>query len=240
MIFIRSNAPTDTFEGELSGGAGNYDSNNLGLVLSGPLREQLDARLAVQQQNSDGYVENDQLRVDDTNNFDEFTSRAQLRWTPTDTAQYDFSTIYFDADNGYDTWSLDNSRTTFSDQPGKDNQQMQAFTGTGNWLLDATHSLDASLSYLDADLRQSYDADWVSEDFCVTYLCSSGTDTASEIFDRKRDRVIADLRFLGGGDNTASGSSHYVVGLYANRASENFDYQHPSLWYGDVSSSSDV
>ncbi len=39
MIFIRSNAPTDTFEGELSGGVGNYASNNLGLVLSGPLND---------------------------------------------------------------------------------------------------------------------------------------------------------------------------------------------------------
>ena len=37
MINIRTNEPTDEFEGELSGGAGNYDSYNLGLILSGPL-----------------------------------------------------------------------------------------------------------------------------------------------------------------------------------------------------------
>ncbi len=239
MIFIRSNAPTDTFEGELSGGAGNYDSNNLGLVVSGPLREQLDARLSVQQNNSDGYIENVQLNSNDTNNFDEFTSRAQLRWTPSDTAQYDLSANYFDADNGYDTWSLDNTRTTFSDQPGKDQQQVKAVTGTGNWLLDSSHSLHASISYLDADLHQSYDADWVSDDFCVTYLCSSGHDTAQEIFDRKRDRWVADLRFLGGAESSASGSGHYVVGVYANAGSEHFDYFHPSLWYGDTAASSD-
>jgi len=238
MVFIRSNAPTDTFEGELSGGAGAYDSYNLGLVLSGPLSEQFDARLAVQQNNSDGYIENDQLGANDTNNFDEFTSRAQLRWTPSDTAQYDFSANYFDADNGYDTWSLDNTRTTFSDQPGQDGQQIKAFTGAGNWLLGATHALDASLSYLDANLHQSYDADWVSDAFCVTYLCSSGNDTASEIFDRNRDRVVADVRLLGGDDNTAAGSNQYVLGLYSNTGSENFDYRHPSLWYGDVASNS--
>ncbi len=239
MIFLRSNAPTDTFEGQLSGGAGNYDSNNLGLVLSGPLREQLDARLSVQQNNSDGYIENEPLDTNDTNNFDEFTSRAQLRWTPSDTAQYDLSANYFDADNGYDTWSLDNTRNTFSDQPGQDEQKVAAFTGAGHWLLGDALSSTASLSYLDTDLHQSYDADWVSDNLCAIYLCSSGHDTAQEIFDRKRDRWVADVRLLGGADDAAAGSGQYVVGVYANIGSENFDYMRPSLWYGDTSSSSD-
>ncbi len=239
MIFLRSNAPTDIFEGQLSGGTGNYDSNNLGLVLSGPLREQLDARLAVQQNNGDGYIENDQLHTDNTNNFDELTGRTQLRWTPSATARYDFSANYFDANNGYDSWSLDNTRTTFSDQPGTDKQQLKAFTAAGNWLLDDAHSIDAAVSYLDADLHQSYDADWVSDNFCRIYLCSSGNDTAQEIFDRKRERWVADVRFLGGAENTAKGSGHYVIGVYANAGSEHFDYLHPSLWYGDASSSSD-
>ncbi len=239
MIFIRSNAPTDTFEGEVSGGVGDYDSYNLGMVLSGPLSEQFDGRLAVQQNNSDGYSENDQLGVDDTNNFDEFTSRAQLRWTPSATAQYDFSANYFDVDNGYDTWSLDNTRTTFSDQPGKDGQTIKAVSSAGHWLLADTRSLDATLSYLDADLHQSYDADWVSDNYCVVYRCSSGTDTASEIFDRNRDRLVADLRLLGGDDNPAKGASQYVIGLYANSGDEQLDYRHPSVWYGDVASSSD-
>jgi outer membrane receptor protein involved in Fe transport len=94
MIFIRSNAPTDTFEGQLSGGAGNYDSNNLGLVLSGPLREQLDARLSVQQNNSDGYIENDRLNANDTTTSTNLPA-AHSCWTPPDTAQYDLSANYF-------------------------------------------------------------------------------------------------------------------------------------------------
>jgi len=238
MIFIRSNVPADTFEGQLSGGAGDYDSHNLGLVLSGPLSDQLDARLAVQQNSSDGYIENDHLGRDDTNNVDELTSRAQLRWTPSATTQFDLSANYFDADNGYDTWSLDNTRTTFSDQPGLDGQTIKALSGAGHWLLGGNHSLDATLSYLDADLHQDYDADWVSQDFCVTYLCSSGTDTAREIFERNRDRVVADVRLLGS-NGSGSGSNHYVVGLYANSADERLDYRRPSLWYGDTTSNSD-
>lgn len=239
MIFMRSNAPTDNFEGELSGGAGNYQSNNLGLVVSGPLAQDWSARLAVQQNNSDGYIENDRLGSDNTNNIDEFTSRARLRWTPSATAQYDLTALYLDADNGYDTWSLDNSRTTLSDQPGKDTQETAAVTGSGNWQLGQRHSLLATLSYLDTDLHQNFDADWVSDDLCVRYTCSYGNDTTSENFDRQRDRWVADIRLLGGDEDATRGAGRYVAGVYANTGSEQFDYHRPSVWYGDAFSNSE-
>jgi iron complex outermembrane receptor protein len=239
MIFMRSKAPTDDFEGQLSGGAGNYDSSNLGLIVSGPLAQDLSARIAVQQNNSDGYIENDRLDSDNTNDIDEFTSRARLRWTPSDTAQYDLSALYLDADNGYDTWSLDNSRTTVSDQPGEDTQETAALSGGGNWQLDDLHTVLASLSYLDTELHQSFDADWVSDELCVRYACSFGNDTTSENFDRRRDRWVADIRLLGNSGATARGEDRYVVGLYANTGSEQFDYHRPSLWYGDAFSDSE-
>lgn len=239
MINIRTNGPTDEFEGELSGGAGNYDSYNLGAVVSGPLNDQLKGRLAVQQNNSDGYIDNDRLNKDDSNNFDELTARARLQWNPTDSAQYDFTAFYFDSDNGQDSWSLDNERTTYSDQPGKDTQETLAFTAGGNWLLDDAHSLEATVSYTDSDLHYRYDADWISDEFCQVYLCSSGNDTAQEIFDRERDKLIADIRFLGGNNDLNAGDARYVIGLYANTGSETLDYSYPSIWYGNYSSSSD-
>jgi len=239
MILMRSNAPTDTFEGALSGGAGNYNSNNLGLVVSGPVAQDLGARLAVQQNNSDGYVENDRLGQDDTNNIDEFTGRARLRWTPSDTAQYDLSALYLDADNGYDTWSLDNSRTTLSDQPGKDTQETAALTGAGQWQLGDRHSVLATLSYLDTELRQGFDADWVSDELCAMFTCSGGNDTTSEHFHRQRDRWVADVRLLGNSVATSRGADRYVIGVYANAGSESLDYRRPSAWYGDAYSNSD-
>jgi iron complex outermembrane receptor protein len=238
MLFMRANVPTESFEGELSGGVGNYANNNLGLVLSGPLDDTVSARLAVQQNNSDGYIDNDQQGSDNSNNIDELTSRARLRWTPSATAQYDFSASWFDADNGYDPWSLDNNRTTNTDQPGKDTQQIAAFTGAGDWMLNDTHSIKASLSYLDADLHQRFDADWVSDDFCVRFTCSAGTDTTQEIFDRKRDRYVADIRFLGAQSSAANGGNRYLLGVYANTSNEDMGYQHPSIWYGDTASKS--
>jgi iron complex outermembrane receptor protein len=239
MINIISNAPTDTFEGEVSGGAGNYDSYNLGLVLSGPLGDNVQGRLAVQQNNSDGYIENKHLDKDNTNNFDELTTRGKLQWSPTENTLYEFGVLYFDADNGHDPWSIDNDRNTWSDQPGHDTQKTLAVTTSGTWQMADTLTVKANVSYIDLELHQSYDGDWVSEEFCMIYTCSSGHDTSQEIFDRDRDRLIADIQLLGGETVLSAGSGHYVIGLYANDSSEHYDYQFPSVWYGDSSNNSD-
>ena len=76
MVQIRSNRPSDTFEGEVFGGVGDYDSYHGGLVLSGPLGDSLKGRVAVQQNASDGYIENDRLNSDNTNDFDEKVSTS--------------------------------------------------------------------------------------------------------------------------------------------------------------------
>ncbi len=239
MINIISNAPTDTFEGEVSGGAGNYDSYNLGLVLSGPLGDTVQGRLAVQQNNSDGYIENKHLDKDNTNNFDELTTRGKLQWSPTENTLYELGVLYFDADNGHDPWSIDNDRNTWSDQPGHDTQKTLAVTTSGTWQLADTLTVKANISYIDLDLHQSYDGDWVSEEFCMIYTCSGGHDTSQEIFDRDRDRLVADVQLLGGETVLSAGSGHYVIGLYANDSSEHYKYQFPSVWYGDSSNNSD-
>ncbi|MAT93783.1 MAG: TonB-dependent receptor [Halioglobus sp.] len=239
MINIRSKRPTEHFEGELSGGVGNYDSYNLGLVLSGPLGDTLRSRVAVQQNRSDGYIDNKALGRDDSNDFDELTARGRLLWTPTDNADYELSAFYFDADNGHDAWSVDNNRNTYTDQPGHDSQETVAVSGSGNWVLGDALRAEAVLSYIDTDLSQSYDVDWVSAALCTEYTCSGGYDTAREIFHRDRERAVADLRLLGGPSTLAAGEGRYVLGLYANHSDEDFDYAYPSVWYGDFSSSSD-
>ena len=64
MVNIRSNDPAEAFEALVSSGYGNYDSWNMGAVVSGPLAEGLLGRLAVQQKRSDGYIDNDFLGRD--------------------------------------------------------------------------------------------------------------------------------------------------------------------------------
>ncbi|NND66653.1 MAG: TonB-dependent receptor, partial [Halioglobus sp.] len=237
MVQIRSNRPGDEFAGEISGGIGDYDSYHAGLVLSGPLGDSLLGRVAVQENASDGYIENDRLDRDDVNELDEFTTRARLVFEPTATASYELSALYFDADNGHDAWSLDNNRHTQTDQPGADRQETFAATLSGSWELGGQLALSATLSRIDSDLKQSYDADWVSDELCLATPCSGGNDTAREIFERDRERTIFDLRLLGGSELNA-GDSRYVLGLYANDGKEDFDYAFPSFWFGDYASTS--
>ena len=78
----------------------------------------------------------------------------------------------------------------------------------------------ATISYLDTDLHQDFDADWVSDELCVQFLCSYGNDTTSEHFDRQRDRWVADTRLLGNGEATARvlGISPTAVSTRLSRA----------------------
>ncbi|MDX1732744.1 MAG: TonB-dependent receptor [Halioglobus sp.] len=239
MIKLRSNEPTEDFQGEISGGIGDYDAYHLGLVASGPLSQRLGARIAVQQNSGDGFIENQVLDIDDSNDYDEFSARAKLRFDASDSAAYGFTAFYFDADNGYDTWSIDNNRNTFSDQPGQDLQETLAVTATADWTLDNALSVEAVVSHIDTELAQSYDADWVADSVCPPDACSGGNDTAREIFGRDRQRNIADLRLLGGEELSTAGDSRYVVGVYANDSEEDFDYRFPSVWYGDFMADSD-
>ncbi|MCD8530267.1 MAG: TonB-dependent receptor plug domain-containing protein [Saccharospirillaceae bacterium] len=71
MINIRSNDPTQNREGYISAEAGNYSSYGLGAALSGSLSDHLQGRIAVQGFESDGYIDNEFLNRDDTNNQDE-------------------------------------------------------------------------------------------------------------------------------------------------------------------------
>ncbi|WP_165954241.1 TonB-dependent receptor [Seongchinamella unica] len=238
MIKINSNAPTDEFEALLSGGVGNYGAYNYGAVISGPLGDSVTGRIALQQNQGDGYIENEHLGEDDTAGYDELTGRARLRWQPDDGSRYELALFSFDAENGYDAYSLDNERKTWSDQPGADEQDTLAVSARGEWQLGVSTTLQAVVSDLDADLLYSYDADWISAEVCQINTCSFGHDTAREIFDRRRDQSTLDVRLLGGAEAMAAGEWRYALGFYGNQSREKLNYAYPSAWYGLYESAS--
>ncbi len=238
MVQVRTRAPTDDYEGSATVGIANRDSYNLGAVVSGPLDENWAGRLAIAQNHSDGFTKNRELGRDNTGELDELTARARLQWQPSDTATYELSALYFDADNGYDAWSVDNTRSTFTDQPGRDTQETLGLTLSGDWLLDHDRRVQAVVSFIDTNLHQHYDADWVADAVCARFACSDGNDTAQELFDRARERWVMDIRLLGGIDDLNAGEGRYALGLYANRSEAALDYGYPSVWFGDFSSAS--
>src|SRR5690606_25233059 len=126
LINMVSTAPTDTLSGKLGASFGDYNSHTVTGAISGPLSDQLGFRLAAEQHSSDGYQKNAFLNSEDNARYDEQTLRGSVRWQPTETVKLDFHGLYVDVDNGYDGFSLDNTRTTLSDQPGHDRQQTSA------------------------------------------------------------------------------------------------------------------
>ena len=208
LINITSNAPSESFYNRIEASAADYSTRALGLVSSGPLSDHLLYRLAVQQYNSDGYQENDFLGDDDTQNRDELTARGRLRWLATERTGVDLSLNYVDLDNGYDAFSLDNTRTTLSDEPGRDTQKSLALGLQSSTAFDA-FELRTALSYAGTDSDYGYDEDWTYRGFHADGYSSF------DLYQRERDSVSAEILLLSN-DNSApfAGRSQWVAGLY--------------------------
>ena len=160
LIDIRSGQPEEEPAVRLDAGAAEYDSWNAGIVSTGPLlAKELLYRLAVNQFHSDGYMKNDYLGRDNTNGRDETTLRGKLRWRPSDRDTIDLTALYIDIDNGYDAFSLDNSRHTLSDQPGSDKQDSTALGIEWRRELDEL-TLETAVTGATTATSYGYDEDW--------------------------------------------------------------------------------
>jgi len=215
LINVNSNPVVEQFEAEFKGQLGEYNTANFSGFVNLPMNDQLGLRLAAQQNNSDGYRDNTFLHRDDTNNIDETNLRANLQWQPTDTLDINWITFYANVDNGYDGFSLDNTRDTYSDQPGTDAQETIATAITGRYTLADDSRLITTLSSADSDLEYSYDEDWVYVGFCENTACDSdlwGFDWEYSSFDqyfRNNKNNSVDVRWV-----SAPSSIEWVVGAY--------------------------
>lgn len=169
IIRLVTNAPTPFWTGQIEAGAGEDALREGGFAVGGPLTsghpDQLMARLAVYQHNSDNFRRNVTLnRATDAR--DEFSARLRFTANPSPLWRWDAALLYSNQDNGFDEFALNNNgRLTYSDQPGRDTQRSKAaslrgtFTGIegvrltsvtgGSW----THS------------RYSYDDDWTAASY---------------------------------------------------------------------------
>ena len=149
---------TDSGARDFSVGIESKGGYRLGARWSGNLTDSTNGRIAVQQYESDGYVDNDYLKRSDTNSREELTARGTLTWT-SETQTFEAAAYYTRVNNGYDAFSLDNTRITLSDQPGEDDLTLKA--ARVNWqsmLLGLDSTLQ--LSHASTDTTYSYDEDW--------------------------------------------------------------------------------
>jgi len=173
MIHINTAAASTEAQGKLQLGVGNYNSYNLGVAAGGGIDEVVGLRASIYQNVSDGYVDNIYLN-EATQDQDEFVARFKAKTDFSDVFVSELSVHYIDIENGYDAFTLDNSRNSVADEPGQDNQESVAFSLRNNFSgLDA-FDINFNVTALNADLLYSYDEDWVCNDANEPSLCEAG------------------------------------------------------------------
>lgn len=216
MINIRSNDPTKETEGYLSASTGNYDTQTTGAALSGSITDKVQGRIAVNQTTSDGYTNNTFLNRDDTGRIDETILRGKFAAQVNDDTDVGLTYLYADIDNGYDAFSLDNTRETLSDEPGKDAQQTLATALNINSQLNDAVIMQTELTRSRSDVEYSYDEDWsfVGIEPALEY-------STFDQYLRDYERDSVDLRLLSGSDGRIFGNStDWVAGIYAMQRNE--------------------
>ena len=215
LINVRSNQPSEQLQGNMQVSVGDYGTGTVSAAVGGPISESLGYRVAVQQHSSDGYIENDFLKRDDTNNIDELSLRTILDWQASDDLDLKLTLFHVDADNGYDGFSLDNTRHTLSDTPGHDRHKATAAAVESRWQGAENFQLVSLLSFADNDLEYGYDEDWAFPDICTGQPCEGWEYNSADNYSRQRDNASVDIKLVSEPKaRILNGSSGWVVGMY--------------------------
>jgi iron complex outermembrane recepter protein len=229
IISIRTHEPSETFSGKIDTGYANFDGWHVGGYLSGPLSDSVAGRLAIQQNKSDGYYKNEFLQRDDTNERDELSVRGKLRWAGDNGAELKLIASYVDLDGGYDAFSLDNLRSTLSDNPGRDQQETMALALKGSIPVFTGLTLESIVSWRDSDDAYTFDEDWVYSGFCDGVRCDPLFEFSStDALLRNSDALAIDVRLKSDPGRTA-----WVAGVYAQRRNEDLQRQHFGAFSSD-------
>ena len=220
LISVRTVDPGKDFElnGEITGA--DYDTRAASLAVG----DGFDAgnagwRLVAQQYLSDGFRHNAYLDENSTNGFDEGTLRGKLRWQITDALRADLTLMHVNIDNGYDAWSIYNTYTTYSNQPGRD---AQLSNGAALRLVDSiagVGELRSVTSTADSKITYSFDGDWGND---ALWLATTGY-APYDFFqsdNRTRRTVAEDLRMIGDPSDALFGRLRWLAGVYALRLTE--------------------
>ncbi|MEQ8859840.1 MAG: TonB-dependent receptor [Pseudomonadales bacterium] len=234
LINVRTGDPTPTFSARLRLDAADYDARGIGGVISGPVSGNLGYRLAAQRYQDDGFMDNVFLGRDDSNAHDELTLRGKVAWTPGDSQTWTFTAGLVDADNGYDAFSLDNDRNTYSDQPGMDQQKTRYGSVAVNWDVADAASFVGTLGVARSDTDYGYDEDWSYVGFDPAGYSST------DRYLRDRETASLDLRLVSGpAGRLLDDRLEWVVGVYGLDQTSDLTRQY-TFASGEFSSSLDV
>lgn len=214
VIKLKTADPSSTASGQFKVGLAQQNTWELAGAYGDAINDQWQYRAAVQQFKSDGFIENIHLNRDDTDNLDEFTSRLKLRYLASDDLTVDFAWQYFDIDNGYDAFSLDNDGKTRSDEPGFDRQETHAFGINAHWR-QSWGNIKTIVTHNTSDLAYGYDEDWTFVGFHPFEYRST------DYYFRDRDNSSIDVRLTGNNNSLLfSDTTRWIAGFFYRQTDE--------------------
>lgn len=215
VISLQSKQPTEELDIHFETGVAEYNTRNVGLAVGGALVEQsLLGRFSLHSHRSDGYMDNDFLGRDNTQDRDELTARGQLKWLVSNDLTVDLNLLHLNVDNGYDAFTFDNSRNSLSDEPGQDKLHTNALAVKTDWRASNKVQLQTITTYNKSDSVYSYDADWLN----------NPTFNAKEEFNRERENYSFEAKALSNEDGRLfGGRTEWVLGANFFRQSEDLD-----------------
>ena len=180
-------------------------------------------RVALVHNRSDGFVENTFLNRSDTANIDETALRFAVEGSVDERTTLALTYRWYDIDNGYDAFSLDNDNKTLSDEPGFDEHQTHAVsarsttnTAVGDFILIATHASH--------NIAYGYDEDWTFTGFHPWGY------TSFDAYFRDVETQTGEMRFVSS-DSAAlfDGMTDWTIGVFYKSTEEKLLRQYTYL-----------
>ncbi|WP_334049073.1 TonB-dependent receptor [Alteromonas gracilis] len=202
---------------------GNKDSYRIEGATGDDINSDWGYRVALVHDRSDGFVENTFLGRSDTNNIDETALRFAVEGSVDERTTLALTYRWYDIDNGYDAFSLDNDNKTLSDEPGFDEHQTHAVsarstttTAAGDLILIATHASH--------NIAYGYDEDWTFTGFHPWGY------TSFDAYYRDVETQTGELRFVSS-DSAAlfDGMTDWTIGVFYKSTEEKLLRQYTYL-----------
>jgi len=228
IIKLSTTEPTNERKGHIESTIGNYGQKSFGIAAGGPLiKDKLLSRFSLHSNKADGTISNKHLKRKDTNGRDELTLRGHLKWLANDDVTVRLRYLHLDLNNGYDAFSLDNSRNTQSDEPGKDKQKTNAFSINTQWNINPEMKLEVDTSYSKSDLDYSYDEDW---SFAGQFDESLYPYSSFDQYLRKRSNKSFEAKLLSKRDGRIfNKTTDWTVGIHHAEKSEDLQRKYTYL-----------
>jgi len=223
LISIRTADPGTDFELHAEATGGTYDTRAAGIAIGdGMAGGAAGWRLVAQQYLSDGFRHNADYDMNTTNGYDEGTLRGKLHWQVSDALQADLTLMHVNINDGYDAWSVYNTFTTYSNQPGRDEQRSNGAALRLVDTIDGVGELRSVTSTAGSAILYSFDGDWGNDAFWAATTGFAPYDYFQSD-NRYRHTFAEDLRLTGDDSRALFGVLRWLAGVYALRLTETDD-----------------